>query len=69
MKTHNDYVDTFGPERTPEDVITRLNELAEEGHYVFRGYGKQSELLPGIMREKAYIPFLFRGLHFCSNIK
>lgn len=55
MKTHNDYVDTFGPERTSEDVITRLNELAEEGHYVFRGYGKQSELLPGIMREKAYI--------------
>ena len=55
MKTHNDYVDTFGLERTPEDVITRLNELAEEGHYVFRGYGKQRELLPGIMREKAYI--------------
>lgn len=55
MKTHNDYADTFGPERTPEEIITRLNELAEKGYYVFRGYGKQSELLPGIMREKAYI--------------
>lgn len=55
MRIHDSFIDTFGPEKKPDDVISRLNELAEEGYYIFRGYGIQSELLPGIMREKKFI--------------
>ena len=35
-------------------VVNHLNDLAQSGDYVFRGYGKQSELLPGIIRDKDY---------------
>ena len=33
-------------------VIDELTQLAQNGDYVFRGYNKQSELLPSIVREK-----------------
>ena len=35
-------------------VIDRLNWLARSGAYVFRGYGKQDELLPNIIRDKDF---------------
>lgn len=35
-----------------EKVISFLNDLARSGEYVFRGYGKQSELYPKIIRER-----------------
>lgn len=35
-------------------VVDYLIGLAQSGDYVFRGYGKQSELLPGIIRDKDY---------------
>ena len=35
-------------------VVNHLNDLAQSGDYVFRGYGKQSEMLPGIIRDKDY---------------
>lgn len=31
-------------------LINRLTELAENGHYIFRGYSKQDQLLPNIIR-------------------
>lgn len=34
------------------EVISFLTSLASDRSYVFRGYGKQSELLPNIIREK-----------------
>lgn len=34
------------------DVINELNHLAKEGRFVFRGYNKQDELLPSIIRNK-----------------
>lgn len=33
-------------------VISELTELAKSGKYVFRGYSKQDELLPSIIRDK-----------------
>ena len=33
-------------------VIEQLNVLARKGCYVFRGYGKQDELFPNIIRDK-----------------
>ncbi len=33
------------------DVITSLTDLAKNRNYVFRGYGKQSELFPQIIRD------------------
>ena len=33
-------------------LITRLTELAESGKYVFRGYSKQDQLQPNIIRKK-----------------
>ena len=32
------------------DLISLLNELADSGHYIFRGYSKQDQLQPNIMR-------------------
>ena len=39
-----------------EAIISKLNRLAIDGNFVFRGYNKQEELLPKIIREKK-IPF------------
>lgn len=33
-----------------EDLIDRLNALAGEGHYVFRGYNTQEQLYPNVIR-------------------
>ena len=33
-----------------DKLINRLNELAGDGNYVFRGYNKQEQLLPNIIR-------------------
>lgn len=37
-----------------DPVISYLNQLAQKGDYVFRGYGKQDELFPNIIRDKDY---------------
>lgn len=38
----------------PKLLIQKLNQLAQEGHYVFRGYSKQDELLPSLIRDSNY---------------
>lgn len=55
MKLHNDNLDTIDAFRGAQSVIDRLNELAKTGGYVFRGYGKQDELLPNIIRKGNYV--------------
>lgn len=37
-----------------QTVIDRLNDLARQGDLVFRGYGKQDELFPNIIRANDY---------------
>lgn len=37
-----------------QKAIDTLTEFAQSGSYVFRGYGKQDELLPNIIRNKNY---------------
>ena len=54
MKVHNEKIDTFHPYQGIQAVIDRLNELAKGGGYVFRGYGKQDEMIPKIIRDKDY---------------
>ncbi len=55
MKIHNENHNTIDASRGAQAVIDRLNELAKEGGYVFRGYGKQDELLPNIIRKGNYV--------------
>lgn len=43
----------FDEKTSPGEVIRFLTELAKQGRYVFRGYSKQDELLPNIVREEA----------------
>lgn len=45
---------TFEAKHGYKKVINTLTELAMEEEYVFRGYSKQSELYPSIIREKDY---------------
>lgn len=45
---------TIDSSRNYLTVVDYLNGLAQSGDYVFRGYGKQSEMLPGIIRDKDY---------------
>ena len=54
MKVHNENVDTFHPYQGIQPVIDRLNELAQKGVYVFRGYGKQDEMIPKLIRDTDY---------------
>lgn len=54
MRIHKDYLDTIDASRDAQAVINRLNTLAKKGGYVFRGYGKQDELLPNIIRKGKY---------------
>lgn len=42
----------FNKSSNIDRVIRRLNELAKNGKYVFRGYSKQDELLPNIIRNQ-----------------
>lgn len=37
-----------------QTVIDRLNLLARNGDYVFRGYGRQDEMFPNIIRDKDF---------------
>ncbi len=50
----------FDENSSPEKVIDKLTRLAKEGNYVFRGYEKQDQLLPSIIRDK--------DLQNCENI-
>ena len=52
MKILNDDFNTINASSGIQAVIDRLNGLAQEGRYVFRGYGKQDELYPNIIRGK-----------------
>ena len=54
MKIHNHNIDTFDSSCEIQDVINRLNELVKTGGYVFRGYGKQDEMRPRLIRDKDY---------------
>lgn len=54
MKIHKEKLDTFDASDGTKAVIERLNDLAKIGKYVFRGYGKQDELLPNIIRKSNY---------------
>lgn len=55
MKVHNENIDTFDSTSNVQAVIDRLNDLARHGNYVFRGYGKQDELLPNVIRKGNYV--------------
>ncbi|MCR5457658.1 MAG: FRG domain-containing protein [Clostridiales bacterium] len=39
---------------TSQLLIERLNELVQKNNYVFRGYSKQDELLPALIRDNDY---------------
>lgn len=54
MKTENDNFEIIESSQGAQTVIDRLNNLARKGGYVFRGYGKQDELLPNIIRKSNY---------------
>lgn len=57
-----------------DDVIDELTALAKNKNLVFRGYGKQNELYPNIIRDKDYTnreiellsSFEKYGLQYCS---
>ena len=42
----------FESQVNADEIIKELNSFALNGGYVFRGYGKQEELLPKILRKK-----------------
>ena len=44
----------FESQVKPDEIIKYLIDLADEGNYVFRGYGRQKELLPVLMRGKGF---------------
>ena len=50
----------------PKDVIQYLTELAQNKSLVFRGFGRQQELLPNIIREK---DFTNREIELLTNFK
>lgn len=52
MSYSDKYKTIFYSSDEKETIIAELNRLAIDGNYVFRGYNKQEELLPGIIREK-----------------
>lgn len=45
----------FESQVNADEIIKELNSFALNGGYVFRGYGKQEELLPNIMRKEGLI--------------
>lgn len=55
-----DRIIRFDENSSLEKVIDKLAQLAKEGNYVFRGYEKQDQLLPSIIRDK--------DLQNCENI-
>lgn len=50
------FINTIKIEATDDfqKIIDVINDLTQNGDYVFRGYGKQDELFPNIIREKNY---------------
>ena len=60
---HDDFIDTFEKSQGVQAVIDRLNDLARKGGYVFRGYGKQEELFPNIIRKKDFVNIEFELLY------
>ena len=50
----------------PKDVIQYLTELAQNKSLVFRGFGRQQELLPNIIREK---DFTNREIELLTNFE
>ena len=63
MYIHDDNLDTIKADQGAQAVINRLNDLVKNGLYVFRGYGKQDELLPEIIRNKNNKSLESRLLH------
>lgn len=55
MKEHDEILDTIDASQGVKAVIDRLNDLAKKGGFVFRGYGKQDELLPNIIRKGNFV--------------
>lgn len=51
MNYSDDNIIKFDSETKKEEIIAEINRLAIAGDCVFRGYNKQEELLPGIIRE------------------
>ena len=49
---NNDGRIVIGENDSLEKLIDILNGFARKGEYVFRGYGKQDELYPSIIRDK-----------------
>lgn len=58
---HQDIV--IEPQGGVEKVIDILNRFARSGEYVFRGYGKQAEILPNIIRDGNYVDVEAELLH------
>lgn len=52
MGIYVDNIDIINDSCGIQNVLDRLNSLAQMGGYVFRGYGKQDELFPNIIRGK-----------------
>ena len=67
MKIHNDNLDTIDASLGAQAVIDRLNELAKTGGYVFRGYGKQDEMLPNIIRKGKFVDIEDKLLSFAMR--
>ena len=44
----------FDENFTTGDILNYLTDMSLEAKYVYRGYGKQAELLPSIIRNKSY---------------
>ena len=63
MKIHDDSLDTINSTDGSQTVINRLNDLAQKGTFVFRGYGKQDELLPNIIRNENHSKIESELLH------
>lgn len=45
---------TFEPDKNIEEIVSRLNKLANDGQYVFRGYSKKEEMKPKLIRKEDY---------------
>lgn len=55
MIIHDGNLNAFDSDAKINRIIDRLNDLAlSDKNYVFRGYSKQDELKPGIIRRTDY---------------
>ena len=53
LREHSEF-NTFESYHGIQAVIDRLNDLIREGGYVFRGYNKQDELYPSLIRNEDF---------------